>query len=105
MLLLATSTANFAALNHDELEITVEDVRMALQECAAIVPEKVWEDQVFDGEEDTRGVDLFIEWATGPVNKEIKRIALEGGEEAKEDYLTGNGAHSLPLPLADYWQH
>jgi hypothetical protein len=53
MLLLATSTANHAAANPTELGITIEDVRLAMQECAAIVPEKVWEDQVFDGEEDT----------------------------------------------------
>lgn len=88
MLLLATSAANHAATDPTELGITIECVRLAMQECAAIVPEKVWEDQVFDGEEDLRGVELFIEWAKGPANKEIRRIALEGGDEGKDDYLT-----------------
>ena len=61
MLLLATSTANHAAADPSELGITIVDVRLAMQDCAAIVPEKVWEDQVFDDEEDVRGVELFIE--------------------------------------------
>lgn len=93
MLLLATSTANYAAANPTELGITIEDVRLAMQECAAIVPEKVWEDQLFDDEEDTRGVDLFIEWAHGEANKEIRRVALEGGDEGKDDYLTSMFTH------------
>ncbi|OBT66353.1 hypothetical protein VE03_04840 [Pseudogymnoascus sp. 23342-1-I1] len=88
MLLLATSTANHAAADPTELGISIADVRLAMQDCAAIVPEKVWEDQVFDDEEDTRGVDLFIEWARGAANKEIRRVALEGGDEGKDDYLT-----------------
>jgi len=88
MLLLATSTAEHATLNHPELEISIEDVRMAMQDCGAIIPEKILEDQIYDGEEDTRGVDLFVEWAMGAENKEIRRVALEGADEAKEDYLT-----------------
>lgn len=95
MLLLATSTSNYAAINHAELEVSIEDVRMAMQECAAFVPEKVWEDQIFDDEEDTRGVDLFIEWAKGSANKEIRRVALEGGDEGKDDYLTSMFRYSL----------
>jgi transcription initiation factor TFIID subunit 3 len=93
MLLLAQSAANHASLNHNEpelsLEISIQDVRMALQDCGALLPEKVSEDQDFDREEDTRGVDAFLAWAVGPVNREIRRVALDGGDGAKDDYLTG----------------
>ncbi len=59
-----------------------------MQDCGALLPEKTLEEQEREGIEDTRGVDAFIEWATGPANQEIRRIALEGAD-AKEDYLTG----------------
>ena len=39
-------------------------------------------------DEDTRGLDEFLAWITGPRNKEIKRVAL-GGEEDITDYLSG----------------
>jgi transcription initiation factor TFIID subunit 3 len=89
MLLLAQSAAEHSNINHTELELGIEDVRMAMQDCGAIAPEKILEEQIYDGEEDTRGVDAFIEWAMGPENSEIRRIALEGSDEGKEDYLTG----------------
>ncbi len=93
MLLLAQPTATHASLNHNEpelsLEIAIQDVRMAMQDCGALAPEKTMEEQIFYGEEDTRGVDGFLAWATGQGNREIRRIALEGGEGAKEDFLTG----------------
>jgi transcription initiation factor TFIID subunit 3 len=89
MLLLAKTTADHALDNHEELEIAIEDVRMALQDCGALGPEKLLEDQIFEGKEDMRGVEAFIAWADGSMNKEIGRIALEGGDDGKEDYLTG----------------
>jgi len=58
-----------------------------MQDCGAIAPEKIWEDEFFDGDEETRGVDAFVEWAMGPENKEIRRVTLDGGEDGKEDYL------------------
>jgi len=90
MYLLAQSTATHAAINDDELDISIEDVRMAMQDCGALAPEAVLEDdnQDIDAEEDMSGVDEFLAWATGKTNKEIRRIALEGGD-GKEDYLTG----------------
>jgi len=88
MLLLASSAAAHASLNHDEFEISIEDVRMAMQECGVLAPELLLEDEQSEEEEDTRGVDGFIEWAKGADNREIGRIALEGGEAGKEDYLT-----------------
>ncbi|KAL2158486.1 hypothetical protein VTH06DRAFT_4253 [Thermothelomyces fergusii] len=65
---------------------TVVDVRMALQRAGALLPERIAEEQEYVGEEDTRGVDSFIAWAMGPVNREIARIALDGNDEAA-DYL------------------
>jgi len=92
MLLLAQTTANHAALNHTDpelaLEISISDVRMAMQDCGALAPEKILEEQEYDGQEDLRGVEGFIGWAMGPGNHEIRRVALEGGEGAKDDYLT-----------------
>ena len=92
MLLLAQTTVNHAALNHNEpelsLEVSIEDVRMAMQDCGILLPEKVLEEQAFEGVEDTRGVEAFVAWAVGPENREIRRIALE--ESAKDDYLTSS---------------
>lgn len=95
MLLLAETTAEHSMSNNGESGVAIEDVRMAMQDCGAITPEKILEDQIYDGEEDTRGVTAFIDWATGPGNKEIRRIALEGADEGKEDYLTGLYANEI----------
>lgn len=93
MFLLAQTTANHASLNHNapelSLEIAIQDVRMAMQDCGALGPEKAFEEQEWEGVEDTRGVDAFLAWARGPGNREIRRVALEGAEGAQEDYLMG----------------
>ena len=88
MFLLAQSTATHSAVNDDELEVSIQDVRMAMQDCGALGPESLLEEQELDGEEDMRGVENFLAWVTGKVNREIRRVALEGGD-GKEDYLTG----------------
>ncbi|KAE9373006.1 hypothetical protein N431DRAFT_373169 [Stipitochalara longipes BDJ] len=92
MFLLAQTTAKHASVNHNDpelsLEISIQDVRMAMQDCGALIPEKTLEEQEFDGQEDTRGVDMFVAWAMGKVNSEIRRVALEGSDGSKEDYLT-----------------
>ncbi|RFU29193.1 hypothetical protein B7463_g7124, partial [Scytalidium lignicola] len=85
LLLLAQSTAAHASINHTELGITVQDVRMAMQDCGMLLPEKVLEEQEFDEEEDVRGVEEFLAWCTGHRSVEIRRVAMEGG---KEDYLS-----------------
>ncbi len=86
MFLLAQSTASHAAINHEAMDFSIEDVRMAMQDCGALAPETLLEEE--GGEEDMSGVDNFLAWATGKSNKEIRRVALEGGD-GKEDYLTG----------------
>jgi transcription initiation factor TFIID subunit 3 len=96
MYALAQSTANHAAVNHTELEISIQDVRMAMQDCAVLAPENMLVDQEFDSEEDTRGVDAFLAWAMGKVNREIRRVALEGGDGLQEDYLAGTSSREVP---------
>ncbi len=71
-----------------DLAPTIVDVRMALQRAGALLPERFEEEQEFLGEEDMRGVEEFLAWAMGPQNREIKRIALDGNDEA-DDYLNG----------------
>ncbi|EON96831.1 putative bromodomain associated protein [Phaeoacremonium minimum UCRPA7] len=76
---------------------------MALQDAYVIQPERNWEEQMFYDKEDTRGVDDFIAWITGPRNKEIKRIASEGVEEEATDYLTAlKKKHSKTMDDAKY---
>jgi len=99
MLLLAQKTLTHSILNDGELEISIQDVRMAMQDMGALAPERLLEDQEFDGEEDTRGMDAFITWAMGKENGEIRRIALEEGEGVKEDYLTGSCYASEPARI------
>jgi len=86
MYALAQSTTIHAAINHTELDTSITDVRMALQDCGAFGPEKIMEDEDWEGEEDMRGVEEFLAWITGKVNKEIRRVASESGD-GKEDYL------------------
>jgi transcription initiation factor TFIID subunit 3 len=81
-------SSHTAVLNPPVPTPTIVDVRMALQRVGALLPEKLPSEQAYLGEEDMRGVDAFIAWAMGPVNREIKRIALDGNDEAT-DYLDG----------------
>ena len=111
LLLLASSTAQNAFNNHNTYTPTLQDVRLALLEAGALRPqlsameEHLKGTELVHGEvvpfEDMRGVDAFINWAQGPANKEIHRIAgysLSDGDvaaaavpglEDHEDYVTG----------------
>ncbi|KAL2169843.1 hypothetical protein VTG60DRAFT_5584 [Thermothelomyces hinnuleus] len=83
----ATATTTAATLVNPAVPApTIVDVRMALQRAGALLPERIAEEQEYVGEEDMRGVDNFIAWAMGPLNREIARIALDGNDEAG-DYL------------------
>lgn len=72
---------------------------MALQDVGAFVPQMSAMEELWNGEEDMRGLENFLDWVKGDTNKEIRRIAglasTEGGVvdvEAlgqKEDFLTG----------------
>ncbi|KAK0753928.1 hypothetical protein B0T18DRAFT_442420 [Schizothecium vesticola] len=75
-------TALYASHNHPPSALppppSIADVRMALQRAGALLPERVEEEQAFFGAEDMRGTEEFLAWAAGPVNREIKRVALGG---------------------------
>ncbi|OWY43707.1 bromodomain associated-like protein [Alternaria alternata] len=97
--LLAERTAYNAFSNHNDLMPDVSDVRMAMQDCALLVPtmtagEELWKEILrkpldeYNEEtgareneaarrdaEDTADVTEFIEWVKGDQNKEIRRIA------------------------------
>jgi transcription initiation factor TFIID subunit 3 len=89
MHLLASSAVTHGQINASMLDLTIRDVRMAMQDCGALGPENAMEDQEYDEEEDMRGVQEFLAWVTGPINAEIRRIALDGAPGAQEDYLAG----------------
>ncbi|KAF4555383.1 Transcription initiation factor TFIid subunit 3-like protein [Elsinoe fawcettii] len=102
ILLLASSTADFALANHNSLIPDVTDVRMALTEAGILLPvhdaaEEEWTeklrkpledyDNIVHGsmrrdkeiakrdEEDIADVKQFKEWVTGDKYREIRRIA------------------------------
>ena len=100
LILLGETTASYSLANHNDLIPTVLDVRLALQDVGALRPQVSAVEEHFRDAEDMRGVEAFLTWARGDVNKEIRRIAgltpsngeavtLEAGEEL-EDFLSGN---------------
>ena len=120
LLLLAETTAQNAFNTHNDFYPTVQDVRLALSGVGALYPqmstaeENLEEDVFFEGDlvpfEDLRGVEAFVGWAQGPVNKEIRRIAgvsgdeisveqIAAGTDSQEDYLTGKSRLCLCLWL------
>ena len=110
LLLLASSTAQNAFNTHNTCVPTIQDVRIALSQVGALAPqmstaeESLREDvEISEGVwvpfEDLRGVEAFVNWAHGPVNKEIRRIAgfgddanveeIAAGLDDQDDYLSG----------------
>ena len=98
--LLAQNVHDRAISNHNDLDITITDVRMALQDVRALQPHvSVMEEQV-TGKEDMRDWETFFRWILGPEHIEMRRIAgltkteseliTVGGVEKREDFLTGN---------------
>ena len=97
--LLAERTAYNAYSNHNDLTPNITDVRMAMQDCALLVPsmtagEELWKEMLRKpldeynanttareneearrDAEDIADVHEFIEWVKGEQNKEIRRIA------------------------------
>ena len=98
LMILASATAAHAANAHPEDPSPVlEDVYQALQDAGALRPQlREWEED-WAGEEDMRGLDSLLGWITGPVHREIRRIAgfvpsegdmVDPDAMEKEDYLT-----------------
>ncbi|KAJ9643267.1 hypothetical protein H2204_002163 [Knufia peltigerae] len=108
LLLLSTSTAQNAFNTHNTFVATIQDVRLALSQAGALTPQMSTAEEGLRGDvevdgvtvsfEDLRGVQAFVNWAQGPVNKEIRRIAgfgddanveeIAAGLDDKEDYLS-----------------
>ncbi|KAK3896921.1 hypothetical protein C8A05DRAFT_39533 [Staphylotrichum tortipilum] len=81
------AAASAAALRNPVVPApTIIDVRMALERVGALLPARIHEEQEYLGSEDLRGMEGFVAWATGALNREIARIALDGNDEAG-DYL------------------
>lgn len=99
LLLLASSTVDHAQNSHENSPTPcVDDVRMALYEAGALRPQMNPMEEQLRGEEDMRGLEAFLGWFNGPVNKEISRIAgfiasqgdvMDADSLEKEDYLSG----------------
>ncbi|OQU94078.1 Bromodomain-containing protein [Cladophialophora immunda] len=109
LLLLASSTAQNAFNTHNTFVPTIQDVRLALTQAGALAPQMNTVEESLRGDvevvegvwvpfEDLRGVEAFVNWAYGPVNKEIRRIAGFGDDvnveeiaaalDEQEDYLS-----------------
>lgn len=97
MMILASSTVSHAANAHPaDTAPRLEDIYQALQDAGALRPQmREWEED-WEGIEDLRGLDGFLSWFSGPVNREIGRIAgfipSEGdmmgmNELEKDDFL------------------
>lgn len=97
LLLLATSTTQNALNTHNDNVPTIQDVRLALSENGALYPQMTPSEEARRGEvedagewvpfEDLRGVQAFVDWAHGEVNKEVRRIAGFSGDELNVDQI------------------
>jgi transcription initiation factor TFIID subunit 3 len=88
--LLCEKTASNAMNNHgDAGDYDIVDVRMALQEVGALLPEKAETEQLWKGEEDMRGTEEFIQWFTGTRMKEMMEMGSGDTESDATDYLAG----------------
>ncbi|KAM0446896.1 hypothetical protein ACHAPV_007818 [Trichoderma viride] len=86
--LLCEKTARNAMNNHgDAGDYDIVDVRMALQEAGALLPERTETEQLWKGEDDLRGVEEFIEWFSGTRMKEMMEMGSGDTESDATDYL------------------
>ena len=88
-----------ASLVHDTSEINITDIRLAMQDLGLLYPQiSAMEEQV-KGEEDMRGMEGFINWCTGDMNREIRRIA--GLEPDASDPTTQTITKPVDLTTAE----
>lgn len=82
--------------NHgDAGDFSTVDIRMALQDLGALLPEALPVQQEWLGEEDLRGVEEFVKWFSGQRMKEIMDFAKGDGENDEIDYLHGESGRGL----------
>lgn len=96
--MLASKAAIHAQENHSDTDLSITDVRMALEDVGALRPQRSAMEERITGQEDMRGIDAFIKWMQGDEHREIRRIAGMTENEApvpgldspaeKEDFLT-----------------
>lgn len=76
MAVLAREAHRNAEHNHPwDQNITIPDVRQALEYAGALVPDDLVKKEDCGGDEDSRGVETFKRWVEGPKNAEINRVA------------------------------
>ncbi|KAF4962102.1 hypothetical protein FSARC_9803 [Fusarium sarcochroum] len=86
--LLCQSTAEHAAHNQgSSTDFTIADIRMALQDAGALMPERVPAEETWRGDEDLRGVEEFVAWFAGQRMKEMMEVGSGDGETDATDYL------------------
>ncbi|KAI5466793.1 hypothetical protein BGZ63DRAFT_398425 [Mariannaea sp. PMI_226] len=86
--MLCQTTADHAVHNNGGCaDFTIVDVRMALQDVGALLPERIATEEEVYGEEDLRGVNEFIEWFSGQRMKEMMEFGNGDGESDATDYL------------------
>lgn len=73
----------------DSADFTIADIRMALQDAGALMPERVPTEEMWRGEEDLRGVEEFVAWFAGQRMKEMMEVGSGDGETDATDYLNG----------------
>ncbi|KAF4510726.1 hypothetical protein G6O67_002596 [Ophiocordyceps sinensis] len=87
--MLCERTAAHAIHNHgDASDYGVVDIRLALQDAGALLPERVTTEQAWRGDEDMGGIDDFLKWFSGPRMKELMDMGRGDGEIDATDYLS-----------------
>lgn len=71
--LLGSTSQYFAELDNRE-ESDLEDVRAAMEKCGLLRPLDLFSDE-FTRQEETAGVDAFIDWARGTKAQELRLVA------------------------------
>lgn len=113
MILLAEKTAEYALVNDSKIP-DVTEVRMALEEVGAFVPQITATEEQLLHDDDLRGLQNFVAWAEGDMHNEIRRIAgLEAtlgevnlnGEMQREDYLTSQYSTIIEIDEANAFQY
>jgi transcription initiation factor TFIID subunit 3 len=76
MAVLAREAHRNAEHNHPwDQNLTIPDVRQALEYVGALVPDDMVKQEDCGGDEDSRGIETFKRWVEGPKNSEINRVA------------------------------
>jgi transcription initiation factor TFIID subunit 3 len=87
---LCENTARHAVHNHgDSTDFDVTDVRLALEDAGALLPQRLPAEETWRGSEDLRGLEEFIKWFAGQRMKEMITIGAGDGETDATDYLNG----------------